>query len=118
MKYQKKPATVEAVKLTRRITVHTSEGDMVGEPGDWLVTEPDGRQYPVKDDAFQRDYAAVLELRLPEPVKVEPVIVPYPVPYYPPPSRPWWDNPWANPWVVTTTTTSDCTLPAIEGVIY
>lgn len=85
-KYRKKPVVIDAVRLTRRITVHTLEGDMVGEPGDWLITGIEGEQYPCKDSVFQATY---------EPVPEEPhrlVIPPQPEPL-----RPRWpDDVWAG----------------------
>jgi len=47
--YRKKPIVVEAIRLTRRVVVHTLEGDMIGEAGDWLITGINGEQYPCKD---------------------------------------------------------------------
>lgn len=55
-KYRKKPVVVEAVQLSRKVTIHTLEGDMVGNPGDWMITGVNGEQYPCKDDVFQKTY--------------------------------------------------------------
>ncbi len=55
-KYVKRPIVVEAVRLTQQITIHTLEGDMVGNPGDWLITGVNGEQYPCKDEIFQKTY--------------------------------------------------------------
>ena len=60
-KYRKRPVVIDAVRLTRRVTIHTLEGDMVGEPGDWLITGVEGEQYPCKDDVFQATYEPVDE---------------------------------------------------------
>lgn len=60
-KFRKKPVVIEAVQLTRRTTIHTLEGDMVGEPGDWLITGVEGEQYPCKDSVFQATYEPVTE---------------------------------------------------------
>lgn len=60
-KFRKKPVVIEAVQLTRRTTIHTLEGDMVGEPGDWLITGVEGEQYPCKDSVFQATYEPVAE---------------------------------------------------------
>lgn len=59
--YRKRPVVVEAVRLTRQVTIHTLEGDMVGNPGDWLITGVNGEQYPCKDDIFQKTYEPYLE---------------------------------------------------------
>ena len=55
-KYRKKPVVVEAIQLTQRVTIHTLEGDMTGNPGDWLITGVNGERYPCKDDIFQKTY--------------------------------------------------------------
>lgn len=60
-KYRKRPVVIDAVRLTRRVTIHTLEGDMVGEPGDWLITGVKGERYPCKDDVFQATYEPVDE---------------------------------------------------------
>lgn len=60
-KYRKRPVVIDAVRLTRRVTIHTLEGDMVGEPGDWLITGVKGERYPCKDDVFQATYEPVTE---------------------------------------------------------
>lgn len=58
-KYRKRPVVVEAVRLSRKTTIHTLEGNMVGNPGDWLITGVNGEQYPCKDDIFQKTYESV-----------------------------------------------------------
>ena len=55
-KYRKKPVVVEAIQLTQRVTIHTLEGDMTGNPGDWLITGVNGERDPCKDDIFQKTY--------------------------------------------------------------
>lgn len=54
--YRKKPVVVEAVQLTQKVTIHTLEGDMVGDVGDWLITGVNGEQYPCKPDIFDKTY--------------------------------------------------------------
>lgn len=49
-KYRKKPTIVEAVKLKRSITIETSTGTMKGLPGDYLITDKNGEQYPYDRD--------------------------------------------------------------------
>ncbi|WP_180271273.1 hypothetical protein [Fredinandcohnia onubensis] len=58
-KYRKKPIIVEAVKLTRSITIETSNGSMKGLPGDYLITDKDGEQYPCDRDQFEAEYEPV-----------------------------------------------------------
>ncbi len=50
--YRKKPVVVEAVRLTEKTTIKTLEGTMTAEPGDWLITEVAGEQYPCKPEIF------------------------------------------------------------------
>ncbi|WP_421383696.1 hypothetical protein ACOJQI_03720 [Bacillus salacetis] len=58
-KYRKKPIVVEAVKLTRSITIETSNGTMKGLPGDYLITDKDGEHYPCDRDQFEAEYELV-----------------------------------------------------------
>ena len=60
-KYRRKPIVVDAVKLTKSITVDSEEGTAVGNPGDYLVTEPNGKQYPISAKDFEKMYAPVSE---------------------------------------------------------
>ncbi|WEG14586.1 hypothetical protein PU629_09595 [Pullulanibacillus sp. KACC 23026] len=55
-KYRKKVIIVEAVKLTRPITIETSKGTMKGLPGDYLITDKNGEQYPCDRDLFEAEY--------------------------------------------------------------
>jgi hypothetical protein len=54
--YKKKPVVIDAVQLTRQISIETLEGTMIGNVGDWLITGVNGEQYPCKDDIFQNSY--------------------------------------------------------------
>lgn len=84
-RFRKKPIEVEAVKFTGRndeevlsfcdgaaddpladrptIVIHTREGDMTAEVGDWIIKEPrptaDRRFYPCKPDIFEATYESV-----------------------------------------------------------
>lgn len=60
-KYRKKPVVIEAVQLTRPMTVETLEGTMRGDPGDWLITGVAGEQYFCKPDIFDKTYELVSE---------------------------------------------------------
>ena len=64
-KFRKKPVVIEAVHLTRRVTIHTLEVDVVGNPGDWLITGVDGEQYPWKDHIFHKTYTPAGEAEAP-----------------------------------------------------
>ena len=43
------------------MVIHTLEGDMVGNPGDWLITGVNGEQYPCKPDVFAKTYEEIEE---------------------------------------------------------
>ncbi|MFA9560547.1 hypothetical protein ACERII_24920 [Evansella sp. AB-rgal1] len=58
-KYRRKPQVVEAVKITRTITIESVEGTMTGNPGDYLITDPSGEQYPLKANVFEKTYEQV-----------------------------------------------------------
>ena len=57
--YRKKPVIVEAYQTDTAITIHTLEGDLKGEKGDWIITGLRGEQYPCKPDIFEETYEAV-----------------------------------------------------------
>jgi hypothetical protein len=60
-KYRKKPVVVEASRLTVVTLVHTLEGTMQGNVGDWLITGIEGEQYPCRADIFEKTYEPVVE---------------------------------------------------------
>ncbi len=60
-KFRKRPVIIEAVRLTERVVIHTLEGAMVGEPGDWLITGVKGERYPCKDEIFRLTYEPVID---------------------------------------------------------
>ena len=64
-KYRKKPVVIDAIQITSKMTIHTLEGDMVGQVGDWLITGVNGEQYPCKDDIFQKTYEKVESIEFP-----------------------------------------------------
>jgi len=59
MKVRKKPVVVEAYQLTHPMTIHTLEGNMKADPGDWIITGVKGEQYPCKPDIFEQTYERV-----------------------------------------------------------
>ena len=70
--FRKIPVFIEAVRITRAMSIETLEGTMKGEPGDWLITGVKGDQYFCKDDLFRATYEAVdpeAEAALKEPMK-------------------------------------------------
>ena len=64
-KYIKKPIVVDAVQLTEETIIHTLEGDMKGNIGDWLITGVNGEQYPCKDDIFKKTYEEIVVIATP-----------------------------------------------------
>lgn len=62
-RYRKKPVVVEALQISRPMTVETLEGVMRGEPGDMLITGVKGEQYFCKLDIFEATYEPVEGIR-------------------------------------------------------
>ena len=75
-KYRKRPLVIEAVQFdpgqpwpeciiplpdtpTTNGYIRTLEGDMVVNPGDWVITGVKGENYSCKDDVFRMTYEAV-----------------------------------------------------------
>ena len=61
MKYRKKPVVVEAYQTEKEIIIHTLEGDMKANVGDYIITGVNGEQYPCKPDIFEKTYELVKE---------------------------------------------------------
>ena len=58
-KFRKKPAVVEAFQTDKELVIHTLEGDMKADVGDWIITGVHGEQYPCKPDIFEETYDPV-----------------------------------------------------------
>lgn len=58
-KVRKKPVIVKAYRAERTVVIHTLEGDMRADPGDFIITGLRGEQYPCKPDIFYRTYEFV-----------------------------------------------------------
>lgn len=56
MKYVKKPVVIDAEKCTEKTIIQTLEGDIVANPGDWIITGIKGERYPCKPDIFKASY--------------------------------------------------------------
>lgn len=41
------------------LTVHTLEGVMTADPGDWIIRGVKGEFYPIKDEIFRATYESV-----------------------------------------------------------
>ena len=58
-KYRKKPVVIEAYQTDKVMVIHTLEGDMTAQIGDWIITGLRGEQYPCKPDIFEKSYELV-----------------------------------------------------------
>jgi hypothetical protein len=56
MKFVKKLIPVAAERMNNPFVIHTLEGDMKGNGGDWVITGVHGEQYPIKNDIFRETY--------------------------------------------------------------
>ena len=45
--------------IADRIRIHTLEGDMVAQAGDWIIKGVNGEFYPCKPDIFEKTYEPV-----------------------------------------------------------
>ena len=84
--FRKKPVVIEAFQIPQRdeepsekmiewlhkmdqewegdsegIVIHTLEGDMHGQPGDWIIKGVHGEYYPCKPDIFDKTYEPVTD---------------------------------------------------------
>ena len=59
MQYRKRPVVVSAYRTNKEVIIHTLEGDMKAEAGDYIVTGVLGEQYPCKPDIFKKTYEPV-----------------------------------------------------------
>lgn len=58
---KKRPIEVKFVIAEKREVIKTLEGDMVAEPGDYIVTGVKGERYPVKPDIFPETFEEINE---------------------------------------------------------
>ncbi len=58
-KYVKKPIIVDAYQTDKEMIIHTLEGDMKADPGDYIITGVHGEKYPCKPDIFKKTYKEV-----------------------------------------------------------
>lgn len=57
--YFKKPISIEAFQTKVDMTIHTLEGDMKANVGDYIITGVQGEQYPCKKEIFEKTYVPV-----------------------------------------------------------
>lgn len=55
-KYRKRPIIVEAYQTDVEMIIHTLEGDLKADPGDFIITGINGEQYPCKAEVFKKTY--------------------------------------------------------------
>ena len=60
-KYMKKPVIIEAYQTDKEMIIHTLEGDMKADIGDYIITGIRGEQYPCKPDIFEETNTEVAE---------------------------------------------------------
>lgn len=60
-KIRKKPVVVKAFRAEREMIIHTLEGDMKANVGDYVITGLRGEQYPCKPDIFHKTYDIVYD---------------------------------------------------------
>lgn len=60
-KYRKKPVVIEAYQTDAEMIIHTLEGDMKANVGDYIITGLRGEKYPCKPDIFEKSYELIKE---------------------------------------------------------
>lgn len=55
-RYVKRPIPVTAEQATEVTQIHTIEGVMTAQPGDYIVTGVEGEKWPVKKSIFEKTY--------------------------------------------------------------
>ena len=58
-KFRKRPVVIEAYQTGIEMDIHTLEGIMHADVGDWIITGIHGEQYPCKPDIFDKTYEPV-----------------------------------------------------------
>lgn len=58
-KYRKKPVIIEAYISEEELIIHTLEGNMKANKGDYIITGINGEKYPCKPDIFIKTYEEV-----------------------------------------------------------
>ena len=62
----RKKMPVQAYQYDGRepLIIRTLEGDMIAQPGDWIITGIHGERYPCKPDIFVATYEELAESQL------------------------------------------------------
>jgi hypothetical protein len=59
-RYRKKPVVIEAEgPIEQPLVIHTLEGDMLANVGDYVITGIQGERYPCKPEIFEATYELV-----------------------------------------------------------
>jgi len=61
-RYRRKPVVVEAIKMSRPISIETEGNTVKARTGDYLVTEKDGQQYPCNPELFEQEFELVKDV--------------------------------------------------------
>lgn len=57
--FRKRPVVVQAEQIPAGadpVIIQTREGEMLGHPGDWIITGVEGERYPCADSIFRKTY--------------------------------------------------------------
>lgn len=60
-KFRKKPVVVDAYQTEKQVVIHTLEGNMTANVGDYIITGVNGEKYPCKPDIFEKTYEPYFE---------------------------------------------------------
>lgn len=66
--YIHKPTLVHAYPTRVRTVIHTLEGDMVAEVGDYIVHGDHGERWPVKPEIFLDSYESIVSMSKDNPL--------------------------------------------------
>lgn len=58
--YRKKPVVIQAYQTDVPLEIHTLEGVMYANAGDWIITGIQGETYPCKPEIFEATYELVM----------------------------------------------------------
>jgi len=58
-RFRKRPIEVQAYRTWKPVVIHTLEGTLTAEPGDWIVTGIEGESYPCRDSIFRETYEPI-----------------------------------------------------------
>lgn len=56
VKVIKKPIPLEAYQTNKKIIIKTLKGNIIANAGDWIITDVNGNQYPIKNEIFKKTY--------------------------------------------------------------